>query len=112
MNTLLNLKNSKVFKYTKKLFIVILASFISAVALNIFIIPHKFLSGGVSGIALIVQYLGGFQAGYFILLANIPLFILSIKYIDKEFTVFNNCRNNFSGIVFATNKKFISLFYS
>jgi uncharacterized membrane-anchored protein YitT (DUF2179 family) len=87
MNTFSSFKWSKTWKFIRKLFIVILASFVSAIALNIFIIPHKFLSGGVSGIALIVQYLSGFQAGYFILLANIPLFILSIKYINKEFTI-------------------------
>ena len=87
MNTFLKFKSNKIYQFIKKLFIVLLASFVSAVALNIFIIPHKFLNGGVSGIALIVQYLSGFQAGYFILLANIPLFILSIKYIDNEFTV-------------------------
>jgi uncharacterized membrane-anchored protein YitT (DUF2179 family) len=87
MDTLSRFKYGKTWGYTKKLLIVIIGSFVSALALNIFIIPHKFLSGGVSGIALIVQYLSGFQAGYFIILANIPLFILSIKYIDREFTI-------------------------
>jgi len=87
MNTFLNLKSLKLWKFVRKLLLVILASFVSASALNIFIIPHKFLSGGVSGIALIVQYLSGFQAGYIIILVNIPLFILSIKYIDKQFTI-------------------------
>lgn len=87
MNAFLSLKSVKLWKFVRKLFLVILASFVSASALNIFIIPHKFLSGGVSGIALIVQYLSGFQAGYIIILVNIPLFILSIKYIDKQFTI-------------------------
>ena len=87
MNTFLSLKSLKLWKFVRKLLLVILASFVSASALNIFIIPHKFLSGGVSGIALIVQYLSGFQAGYIIILVNIPLFILSIKYIDKQFTI-------------------------
>jgi len=87
MYTFLSIKSVKLWRFVRKLFLVILASFVSASALNIFIIPHKFLSGGVSGIALIVQYLSGFQAGYIIILVNIPLFILSIKYIDKQFTI-------------------------
>jgi len=86
MNSLFILEKRKIYKFTKKILLIVFASFISAIALNIFIIPHKFLSGGVSGIALIIQYLSGFQAGYIIIILNIPLFILSIKYIDKEFT--------------------------
>jgi uncharacterized membrane-anchored protein YitT (DUF2179 family) len=64
-----------------------LASLISSIGLNMFIIPHKLLSGGVSGISLIIQYLTGIHAGIIIILFNIPLFILSIKELDKEFTI-------------------------
>ena len=71
----------------RRAFIIAIASLISSVGLNMFIIPHKLLSGGVSGIALIVQYLSGIQAGIVIILINIPLFILSIKELDKEFTI-------------------------
>ncbi|MBL4935950.1 YitT family protein [Clostridium sp. YIM B02515] len=71
----------------KRAFIIAIASLISSVGLNMFIIPHKLLSGGVSGIALIVQYLSGIQAGIIIILINIPLFVLSIKELDKEFTI-------------------------
>lgn len=65
---------------------IVLASLASSIALNMFIIPHRLLSGGVSGIALIIQYLTKFNAGYSIILINIPLLILSIKELDKEFT--------------------------
>ncbi|ERI94935.1 hypothetical protein HMPREF1982_00617 [Clostridiales bacterium oral taxon 876 str. F0540] len=71
----------------RRAFIIAIASLISSVGLNMFIIPHKLLSGGVSGIALIVQYLSGIQAGIIIILINIPLFVLSIKELDKEFTI-------------------------
>jgi uncharacterized membrane-anchored protein YitT (DUF2179 family) len=71
----------------KRILIILAASFISSVGLNMFIIPHKLLSGGVSGISLILQYLTGIQAGIFIIVFNIPLFILSVKELDKEFTI-------------------------
>ena len=110
MNTLSRFKLIKILIFAKKLFLIILASFISAVALNIFIIPHKFLSGGVSGIALIVQYLGGFQAGYFIILANIPLFILSIKYIDNQFTILTIIATVFQAIFLVLTKNLTHYF--
>jgi uncharacterized membrane-anchored protein YitT (DUF2179 family) len=72
----------------RRVLIIAAASFISSVGLNMFIIPHKLLSGGVSGIALIIQYLTDIQAGIIIIIFNIPLFILSIKELDKEFTIF------------------------
>jgi uncharacterized membrane-anchored protein YitT (DUF2179 family) len=71
----------------RRILIIAAASFISSVGLKMFIIPHKMLSGGVSGVSLILQYLTGIQAGIFIILFNIPLFILSIKELDKEFTL-------------------------
>ena len=70
----------------KRLVIILLGSFISAIAVNMFFIPFKLLSGGIGGISLIIQYLSGIPAGYFIILLNIPLFILSIKEVDKQFT--------------------------
>lgn len=72
--------------YVKRIAVVILSSLIFSISLNLFIVPNKFLSGGVSGIALIVQYLTNFNAGYTIILLNIPLFLLSIKELNKEFT--------------------------
>jgi uncharacterized membrane-anchored protein YitT (DUF2179 family) len=71
----------------RRVLIIIGASFLSSIALNMFIIPHKLLSGGVSGISLVVQYLTNIPAGVMIIIFNIPLFILSIKELDREFTM-------------------------
>jgi len=74
-------------QFTKKLILILFASFVSAVGINVFFTQHKLISGGVGGIALIIQYLTQIPAGYFILLFNIPLLILSIKEIDMDFTI-------------------------
>lgn len=71
----------------KRLFLIISSSLISAIGVNAFFVPHELLSGGVGGIALIIQYLTKIPAGYSIMFINIPLFIFSIKKIDKEFTI-------------------------
>lgn len=71
----------------KRALFIACASLFSSIAINMFIVPHKLLSGGVSGIALITQYLFNIPAGLIIILLNIPLLILSLKELDKEFTI-------------------------
>lgn len=66
---------------------IILGSFIASIGINMFIVHANLLSGGVSGIALIIQYLFKFPAGYTVLLLNIPLFILSYKKNSARFTI-------------------------
>lgn len=77
----------------KELFIriifILLGSFLNSVAINSFIIPHRLLSGGVSGVAIIVQYVANIPSGYLILALNIPIFIYGIKEVDKDFIIFS-----------------------
>lgn len=72
----------------KKTVLIILGSLIIAVAVNLFIIPNMLLSGGITGIGLMVQYIFKIPLGVTILILNIPLLILSIVKINKKFTVF------------------------
>jgi uncharacterized membrane-anchored protein YitT (DUF2179 family) len=96
----------------KRILIIVAGSFISSVGLNMFIIPHKLLSGGVSGISLILQYLTGIHAGIFIILFNIPLFILSIKELDKEFTLLTIIGTLCQSLFLIVTKDASKLFYS
>lgn len=75
-------------EFIKKTIMIILGSLINAIAVNFFIIPSKLLSGGLSGISLIIHYLFNIPVGLLVLILNIPLFILSILKIDKKFTLF------------------------
>lgn len=56
-----------------------------AVSLNVFIIPNQFLSGGVSGIALILKYLFHINPSITIVVLNIPIFILGFINLDRHF---------------------------
>lgn len=73
------------YKYILMILMVILGSAISGVAFNLFIIPNMLLSGGISGIALILKYLFNINTGLMIFALNIPIFILGYKFVDKEF---------------------------
>ncbi|QAT41694.1 YitT family protein [Clostridium sp. JN-9] len=73
-------------KYYKNVLFIILGSFISAIGINVFIVNANLLSGGVSGISLILQYLLKIPAGYTVLIINIPLLFVSYFKINKRFS--------------------------
>ena len=54
---------------------------------EIFIFPNNFAPAGFQGIATMIQYLFGFNAGYFTTLINLPLLILAWRHVDRTFTV-------------------------
>lgn len=64
-----------------------LGSLIAAMGINAFLVPHHFLSGGVSGIAMIMYFSFGWPIGLLIALLNIPLFFVAYKYLDREYVV-------------------------
>ncbi len=71
--------------YYLKVIMVLLGSLIYAIAINAFIIPHKLLSGGVAGIALLLEYVFEVPSAYWILVINIPIFLIGYRLLDKEF---------------------------
>ncbi len=62
---------------------------LTALSINVFLVPYKIAPGGVSGAATVIYYLSGgkFPVGTTMLILNIPLFLLGIKYIGKRFII-------------------------
>ena len=60
---------------------------IAASSINLFVVPSHLLTGGVTGIAMIVYYLADFPIGVQTFLYNLPLLIASYKLLGKEYTV-------------------------
>lgn len=75
--------------FIKDLILIFIGCLIGSIGINMFLIHAKLLSGGVTGVALIVQYTTSFKAGYTILLINIPLFVLSYLKLDRKFTLYS-----------------------
>lgn len=76
---------SNKYRYIPMFFMIVLGGVIGGISFNVFLIPHKLLSGGVSGIALILKYLFDFNPGVLIFVLNIPIFIAGYKFVDREF---------------------------
>jgi len=60
---------------------------LTAVGLDMFLIPNKIAAGGVSGIGTLVYYLTGFPVGITMLAINVPLFIMGIRELGVGFGI-------------------------
>lgn len=67
---------------------IFLGCIICSIGVNCFLAHAKLLSGGVTGIALILEYSIGLPSGISVFLLNIPLLILSYKKLDKSFNIY------------------------
>lgn len=56
-----------------------------AFALNTFLIPHSVLTGGIAGVAIIINHYLPVNTGWIILAINIPLFILGYFHLGRKF---------------------------
>ncbi|MCD4837779.1 MULTISPECIES: YitT family protein [Neobacillus] len=80
---------------TKKFFVVILGAFLSALGMNIFLIPANVYSSGFTGIAqLLSKVLTDYtpfhlSVGILLLLLNIPVAILGWIKVGKSFTIYS-----------------------
>ena len=74
-------------KYPVMIFMILLGGVIAGISFNAFLIPHRLLSGGISGIALIIDYLFNINAGLLILVMNVPIFVMGYRFVDREFIV-------------------------
>ncbi|MBP2099298.1 YitT family protein [Enterococcus rivorum] len=89
------ISNSKNSEKIKKILVILVTGITAAIALNFFLIPAKVFSAGMNGVAQITAALleTNFSitvnTGLFILLLNIPVFILSFMKLGKEATIFS-----------------------
>lgn len=67
--------------------IVFAGSLLTAIGFNMFIIHHQLLSGGVSGIAMMIGYFTGWDIGFLYLLLNIPVLLWGYFAIGRFFVL-------------------------
>jgi uncharacterized membrane-anchored protein YitT (DUF2179 family) len=68
-----------------RLLIILAASIVLGFAFNMFLLPHEVITGGVTGIAMVLGLLTPFNTGMWIILLNIPILILGWLKLGKVF---------------------------
>ncbi|MBF0202852.1 MAG: YitT family protein [Desulfamplus sp.] len=68
------------------MFLLLTGSVIFSIGLNGIVIPHGFITGGISGFCLLIFYLTGkLSPGVWYFIINIPLFIIGWLFISRRF---------------------------
>ncbi|HHU77693.1 MAG: YitT family protein [Caldicoprobacterales bacterium] len=65
---------------------ILAGSFIYSLAINALFKPHRLLSSGVTGIAMMLEYLFRIPLSISVIILNIPLFFGSFRFLGKRFT--------------------------
>ncbi|SPF33142.1 conserved membrane hypothetical protein [Candidatus Desulfosporosinus infrequens] len=66
---------------------IIIGATVVSVSINTLIIPNQIADGGVTGIAIILHYLFHWPVSWTILLLNLPLFIVGLRLVGRNFLV-------------------------
>lgn len=81
------------------------ACLLIAVGLNLFLADAKLVSGGLTGISFLIEYVTGIQASLLYFLLNIPLLVLSYLKVSLRFTIYSIIGSvSLSVFLFVTSK--------
>ena len=74
-------------KFLRESMGILVGSAITALGMDLFLVPNKIAGGGVSGIAIIIHYLAHLPVGATMLIMEIPLFIASMRFLGFGFGI-------------------------
>ena len=81
------MKKSKIGEHILKYCVIVLGALIFAVGFRLFMYPNNIISGGVTGVAMIINKLSRLPVGVLTIVLNIPLFVLAWKKFGLRFIV-------------------------
>jgi uncharacterized membrane-anchored protein YitT (DUF2179 family) len=74
-------------KQTVPVLQIVLGCAIMGLSYSLFLIPHHFVPGGVSGLAIIINYFIKLPVGAMIIVLNIPIFIFGLRTMGKKYVL-------------------------
>lgn len=74
-------------EYTIKVIFLTLGAFITAAALETFLLPNNIIDGGVIGISMMLAYITKWNLGLLIFVINIPFILMALTTLGKKFVV-------------------------
>ena len=82
------------FDILKNMFLIITGTFICTVAINGILIPHHFVSSGITGLGIVIHYLASSSnLSVVLLMLNIPIFIAAFVFVRKRFFFLQSFRS-------------------
>ncbi len=72
----------------RKMFFIVFGNLLCSIAINLFFVPNGLVSGGVGGMAIMIQYLADIPSGISVFFINLPIFLLGYKMLDEKFLIY------------------------
>lgn len=85
--------NNKLLRYVK----IVGGVTLTSISMRFFLIPNNMVLGGISGLTVVLHYITGLPAGALLFLLNLPLFILALCVLGKDYLL-----HAFLGITLAS----------
>lgn len=82
-------KRFREFFYWRDILGILLGTFVLAISVQLILVPAHMLTGGVTGIAIILKFLTGIDIWLWYFALNIPIFIAGYKFISKRFVIYS-----------------------
>ncbi len=104
------MKNKKFYNCVFVPLMILLSAGIRMFSVEIFIIPHNFAQGGVTGIATMIEHAtgGAFSSGWTILIINVPLVILAFIFLSKGFAIKTGVATVLSSVGMVIMNKYVT----
>jgi len=90
------------FELLKDILLIMFGVSSAAIGIESFLLPAKFIDGGVTGISLLISELSGISVSVFLVTINIPFIALGFKVISREFAIKTACAIAALALVIAT----------
>ena len=90
------------FELLKDILLIMFGVSSAAIGIESFLLPAKFIDGGVTGISLLISELSGVSVSVFLVTINIPFIALGFKVISREFAIKTACAIAALALVIAT----------
>ncbi len=68
---------------------IFIGALLAAISISMFFVPHRFISGGISGISLIIFYLSDIPVSLLLYILNIPIVALGAKHAGRMFAIYS-----------------------
>lgn len=81
------MKNDALFRRVIQYLVIVMGSVIYAVGFQFFMYPNSIVSGGIVGIAMIINKLISVPVGMMTIIINIPLFIIAWRHFGLDFLI-------------------------
>lgn len=64
---------------------IFIGAMMAAISLEVILIPHGLIDGGITGVSMMLSGIGGFPLSILLFIFNIPFLLLGMKFLGKRF---------------------------